>query len=123
MKAVFVESTEFTRWVSTYLPDEAYADLQQELMDQPEKGAVMPGCGGLRKVRMGDPQRGKGKRGGARVIYLHVPEAKRFFMLDVYGKDEKDDLSASEKRELASLANELKRQAKAAVRRGARRKQ
>jgi hypothetical protein len=123
MKAVFVESTEFTRWVSTYLPDEVYANLQQELMDQPEKGAVMPGCGGLRKVRLGDPQRGKGKRGGARVIYLHVPEARRFFMLDVYGKDEKDDLSASEKRELASLANELKRQAKAAVRRGARRKQ
>jgi len=123
MKAVFIESTEFTAWVSRYLPDEAYAKLQQELMDHPEKGAVMPGCGGLRKLRAADPQRGKGKRGGARVIYLYVPEAKWFFMLDIYGKDEKDDLSAGEKKELAKLANELKRQAKATVRRRSRRKQ
>jgi hypothetical protein len=115
MKAVFVESTEFTEWVTTHLPDEAYSELQQELMDQPDQGDVMPGCGGLRKIRMPDPKRGKGKRGGARVIYLYVSEAKRFFMLDVYGKDEKDDLSASEKRILSDLTRELKRQAKAAV--------
>ena len=122
MKAVFIESTEFTKWVSSDLPDETYAELQQELMDNPEKGAVMPGCGGLRKVRVADPKRGKGKRGGARVIYLYVPEAKWFFMLDIYGKDEKDDLSAGEKKSLLKLTNELKRQAKAAVRRRSRRK-
>lgn len=97
-------------------------ELQQELMDNPEKGAVMPGCGGLRKVRVADPKRGKGKRGGARVIYLYVPEAKWFFMLDIYGKDEKDDLSAGEKKSLLKLTNELKRQAKAAVKRRSRRK-
>ena len=122
MKAVFIESTEFTKWVSSDLPDETYAELQQELMDNPEKGAVMPGCGGLRKVRVADPKRGKGKRGGARVIYLYVPEAKWFFMLDIYGKDEKDDLSAGEKKSLLKLTNELKRQAKAAVKRRSRRK-
>lgn len=117
MKAVFVESTEFTAWVSAFLPDEAYAKFQQELMDHPEKGAVMRGCGGLRKVRTADPKRGRGKRGGARVIYLYVAETKWFFMLDIYGKDEKDDLSAAEKRELAKLANKFKRQAKTAVKR------
>ena len=122
MKAVLIESTEFTKWVASDLPDETYAELQQELMDNPEKGAVMPGCGGLRKVRAADPKRGKGKRGGARVIYLYVPEAKWFFMLDIYGKDEKDDLSAGEKKSLLKLTNELKRQAKAAVRRRSRRK-
>lgn len=122
MKAVFIESTEFTKWVASDLPDETYAELQEELMDNPEKGAVMPGCGGLRKVRVADPKRGKGKRGGARVIYLYVPEAKWFFMLDIYGKDEKDDLSAGEKKSLLKLTNELKRQAKAAVRRRSRRK-
>ena len=52
--------------------------LQRELMNDPESGAVMPGCGGLRKIRIADPGRGKGKRGGARVIYLHVPEASVF---------------------------------------------
>jgi hypothetical protein len=122
MRAIFVESREFTEWVVMHLPDEAYAGLQRELMNNPTKGDLMSGCGGLRKVRTGDPRRGKGKRGGARVIYLYVPEAKRFFMLDIYGKDEKDDLSAAEKKAFAALVDILKRQAKATVDPGIRRK-
>lgn len=118
MKAVFVESTEFTAWVSEFLPDDTYARLQQELMDDPEKGTPIPACGGLRKVRAPDPRRGKGKRGGARVIYLYVPSAKWFFLLDIYGKDEKDDLSTAEKKILAGLVEELKEQAREAARRG-----
>lgn len=115
MKAVFVESSEFTEWVAHHLPDESYSLLQLELMQNPEKGDPMPGCGGLRKVRTADPSRGKGKRGGARVIYLYVPEVKWFFMLDIYGKDEKDDLTASEKKFLLQLVNELKMQARMAT--------
>ena len=122
MKAIFVESTGFTDWVSDFLPDEAYAKLQQELMDNPNKGSVMPGCGGLRKVRTADPKRGKGKRGGARVIYLHVPEAKWFFMLDIYDKDEQEKLSADEKKALSKLAVECAKQAKAAIDRRSRSK-
>lgn len=122
MKAVFIESSEFTEWVAECLPDDAYAVLQQELMDQPDKGDVMPGCGGLRKVRTADPKRGKGKRGYARVIYLYVPEAKWFFMLDIYGMDEKDDLNASQKKTLSQLVDELRRQALAASHRNSRRK-
>src|SRR5579862_204001 len=122
MKAVFVETSEFTEWVAEYLPDETYFFLQQELMDNPAKGDVMPGCGGLRKVRIADPRRGKGKRGGARVIYLYVAEAKRFFMLDIYGKDEKDDLNAADKKALAALVDDLKQQAKASLDRSSRRK-
>lgn len=108
MQAVFVEITGFTEWVSEYLPDDLYANVQQELMDNPDRGDVMPGCGGLRKLRTPDPKRGKGKRGGARLIYLYVPEVRRFYLLDIYGKDEKDDLSANEKKALAKLADELK---------------
>lgn len=115
MKAVFVEATGFTDWVTRHLPDEQYAALQQELMDNPDRGDVMPGCGGLRKIRTANPMRGKGKRGGARVIYLYVPEAKWFFMLDAYGKDEQDDLTAVEKKVLSALVRELKQQAKAAT--------
>ena len=122
MKAVFVESREFTEWVAEFLPDDAYAALQQELLEQPDKGDVLPGCGGLRKVRAADPRRHKGKRGGARAIYLYVPEAKWFFMLDIYGKDEKDDLSTAEKKVLSKLVDELKRQARAALGRNTRRK-
>ena len=117
MQAVFIESSEFTSWVSDHLPDDAYAALQKELMENPQKGNAMPGCGGLRKVRIADPKRGKGKRGGARVIYLYVPEAKWFFLLDIYGKDEKDDLTANEKKALREVVTELKQQARDAARR------
>src|SRR3569832_820589 len=123
MKAVFIESSEFTEWVAEFLPDDAYAALQQELMAQPDKGDVMPGCGGLRKVRTTDPKRGKGKRSGARVIYLYVPEARWVFMLDIFGNDEKDDLSSLQKRSLSQLVDELQRQALATLRRSSRRKQ
>ena len=115
MKAAFVETTGFTTWVADFLPDDVLASLQQTLMTNPEAGDLMPGCGGLRKVRAPDPKRGKGKRSGCRVIYLHVPEAKWFFLIDIYDKDEKTDLTAAEKKELAQLATELKREAKRAV--------
>ena len=111
MKATFVETTGFTESVCVLMEDRAYARLQRELMEEPDTGQVIPGCGGVRKIRIADPRRGKGKRGGARVIYLHVPEAKRFYMLDVYGKDEKDDLSPGEKKELRELAEQLKKEA------------
>src|SRR5262245_1198876 len=111
MKATFVETTGFTESVCDLMEDRSYARLQRELMDEPDRGKVMPGCGGLRKIRTADPKRGKGKRGRARVVYLHVPEAKRFYMLDVYGKDEKDDLSPDEKKQLRELAEQLKKEA------------
>lgn len=112
MRAIFIESIEFTAWIASSLPDETYAALQLDLMENPDAGDVMPGCGGLRKIRVSDPRRGKGKRGGARVIYLYVPEVKQFYMLDAYGKDEKDDLIADEKKQLAKLAHALKTAAK-----------
>jgi hypothetical protein len=89
-------------------------------MENPEKGTVMPGCGGLRKVRTPDPKRGKGKRSGARVVYLHIPEAKWFHRVDIYDKDEREDLSPTQSKELAKLAAELKREAKAALSRRSR---
>jgi len=115
MKAVFIETTNFTEWFGEYLSDDEYAALQQILMENPTRGDVMPGCGGLRKVRTASAKRGKGKRSGARVIYLYVPENRWFFMLDIYGKDEKDDLAAAEKTALSALAGHLKQQAQLAV--------
>jgi hypothetical protein len=69
----------------------------------------MPGCGGLRKLRMADPRRGKGKRGGARVIYLHVAEANVIYLMDIYGKDEREDLTADQKKVLKRLADEYRK--------------
>jgi putative transcriptional regulator len=105
----FVETREFSKWQPRFLPGDAYAELQRQLVADPLKGIVMPGCGGLRKLRIADPKRRKGKRGGARVIYLHIPEIGQFLLLDVYGKHEKEDLSPTEKRDLRDLAREYKR--------------
>lgn len=110
---LFIEATDFTERVKPYFGgDESYAELQTFLVERPEAGTVIVGAGPLRKLRWKDARRGKSKRGGLRVIYLHVPEVRVLFMLDVYDKDEADDLSAGERRELKALADELVRELK-----------
>ena len=105
---LFIEAIDFTSAVKSYFgSDEAYADFQSELAEQPEKSAVITGASPLRKLRWGDKRRGMGKRGGLRVIYIHIPDLRVLFMLDVYGKDEADDLASGEKKELQALAQEL----------------
>jgi hypothetical protein len=87
MDAIFVEAGAFTQAVEDYFGgDEAYSAFQHFLARSPEIGRGIAGCGGLRKVCWPDPRRDKGKRGGLRIIYLHIPEAKRLFMLDVTTK-------------------------------------
>ena len=122
MKKAFVETRVFTAQAKQRLNDGDYRQLQNELMANPEKGTPMPGCGGLRKLRVADPSRGKGKRGGVRVIYLNIPEAHRIDLIAIYGKDEKDDLSHDEKRVLRRLAEEARAEAIAAFRRSGKRK-
>lgn len=105
MKLSFVEALDFTKVVyECFGSDTEFAAFQEAMLTSPERGDVMPGCGGLRKTRWRDTRRGKGARGGLRVIYLHVPEAGKVLLLDVNDKDETDDLSTNEKRLLASLA-------------------
>ena len=108
MNQTFLETTGFSESREEFLPDTAYATLQRLLMADPDAGDVIPGCGGLRKLRTADPKRGKGKRGGARVIYLSVPEAYLFYMIDIYSKEEKDDLSPADKKLFQRLADEIK---------------
>lgn len=110
VEAVFVETDDFMEALSDYLPDSAYQELQSYLMATPEIGKVIRGCGGLRKLRWRDPRRRKGKRGGLRVIYLHLPEIARFLMLDIYDKDEAEDLSPEERRLLADMAETYRRE-------------
>jgi len=69
VKAVFVELPAFERHRADYLSDESFRSLQAALMKSPAAGDVIEGTGGLRKVRFADVRRGKGKRGGLRLIY------------------------------------------------------
>lgn len=98
MKAVFVELSTFSRYRADYLDDEGFRGLQEALMKNPEAGAVIEGTGGLRKLRHGDLRRGKGKRGGLRVIYYWWDGGAQFWLFTLYDKDEMTDLNAEEKR-------------------------
>ncbi|CUA83216.1 Protein of unknown function (DUF1044) [Pseudidiomarina woesei] len=101
----FVETSLFTRQMNECSTDDELRMLQIELIANPEKGAVIPGAGGLRKVRMGIGN--SGKSGGARVInYFAQPEY--IYLLFVYLKSKKINLSAKEKSILTTLVAQLK---------------
>jgi hypothetical protein len=110
--AEFIEAPTFTAIVAGYLEDDEYRALQLFLAGDPEAGDVMPGTGGFRKLRWADRRRGKGKRGGLRVIYYHLSADAQIWLMTLYDKDEMADLSAAEKRALkAALDAELARRA------------
>lgn len=103
MKATFIELPLFERYRQDYLSDESFRGLQKMLMDNPESGDVIEGTGGLRKVRYADEERGKGKRGGLRVIYYWWLSGKQFWLFTLYNKDEMDDLTATQRKILKEL--------------------
>ncbi len=100
----FVETPVFTGILRRLLDDESYRRLQLALMMRPEQGSVIPGSGGLRKLRWGTGA--AGKRGGLRVIYHWMPLEGVFYMLYVYKKNEQDDLTPAQIRTLAKIVRE-----------------
>ncbi len=100
----FVETSRFTREVQRILSDDEYTKLQWRLIEFPNAGDVIPGGGGIRKIRFS--AKGKGKRGGARVIYYYAVTREKLFMLDIYPKNEKTDLDATELKQLSHLVKE-----------------
>jgi mRNA-degrading endonuclease RelE of RelBE toxin-antitoxin system len=104
----FIEAPAFTRHVSDYLDDDDYGALQNLLTENPEAGDVMPGTGGFRKLRWADPRRGKGRRGGLRVIYYYFLSDSQILLVTIYDKDKAADLTPAEKKALkTAIAAEL----------------
>jgi hypothetical protein len=104
----FIEAPTFTALIAAYLEDDEYRALQSFLAGDPEAGDLMPGTGGFRKLRWADRRRGKGKRGGLRVIYYYLLTDAQIWLMTLYDKGEVADLSAAEKRFLkAALDAEL----------------
>jgi mRNA-degrading endonuclease RelE of RelBE toxin-antitoxin system len=103
VKAVFVELPPFERYRADYLDDDAFLRLQQLLMLNPAAGALIPGTGGLRKLRYSDERRGKGKRGGLRVIYYWWDAGLQCWLFTIYDKDEMSDLTKSQREMLKEM--------------------
>jgi len=91
-------------------PEELMSEKEREavvelLAASPEIGDLIPGTGGLRKVRV--PLAGRGKRGGARVIYYYYDVTLTIYLLLVYAKNERDDLSSAQKVVLRGLVKAI----------------
>ncbi len=116
----FVEAPAFTRYLSRYLTDDEYRRLQNHLAGNPDSGDVMPGSGGFRKLRWRDPRRGKGRRGGLRIIYYYFPAEQQIWLMTLYDKNEAADLTPKEMKALKNaIEAEVKaREAKRRVREG-----
>ena len=88
----FIESSIFERILPVYLDDDEYSEFQQFLMQNPKAGELVPGSGGVRKVRWARP--GMGKRGGLRIIYFVRYQPNEFWMLTLYAKAKREDVPA-----------------------------
>ena len=91
---IIIETSIFTRQVQGLLSDDEYRELQSTLVVRPHAGTLIVGSGGLRKIRWG--QKGKGKRGGVRVIYYWAVMPEQILMLFMYPKGERDDLTPAQ---------------------------
>ena len=95
----------FSKLFGDYLSDDAYRLLQNHLLAHPDAGAVIRASGGVRKVRW--RAGGKGKSGGVRVIYYWATADEQIFFLTLYGKGEKEDLSAADLKRVVRLLAEI----------------
>ena len=100
----FIETASFAARASECLTDDALAELQWFLIAHPDAGAVIIGSSGLRKLRWALP--GRGKRGGARVIYYWADARGQIFLLDIYAKNEQSELSSDEIKDLKKVVEQ-----------------
>jgi mRNA-degrading endonuclease RelE of RelBE toxin-antitoxin system len=89
---IFIEATPFTKYIYTYLTDDEFLGLQSFLLRYPESGKIVPGSGGVRKLRWAVA--GKGKSGGVRVIYYFKKQDDEIWLLTIYSKSKKDNIPA-----------------------------
>ncbi len=102
----FIETPLFTKILPRYLDDDDYAKLQNALNAQPEAGDLVPGSGGVRKMRWG--VQGRGKRGGLRVIYYFRTARGQIWMLTLYAKNVRESIPGHVLKELKESIDDAK---------------
>ncbi len=105
----FIEAPPFTRHLAQYLDDEQYRRFQDTLANTPALGDVIPGTGGFRKLRWADTRRGKGRRGGLRVIYYWFEGQNQIWLMTVYDKNEAVDLRPEQRKALKAAVDAEKK--------------
>jgi hypothetical protein len=108
----FIESRPFTRRLHQLAgggADEVLRAIQKELARNPECGAMVPGLGGVRKARIANPGRGKGKRGGYRFLYLYLGRVQHVHLLILLDKNEQEDASEEQRKQMREWAAEIKK--------------
>ena len=107
MVRTFFETRHFTKkWYELGFTDEDLSRLQQILMECPKMGDVMKGTGGLRKVRFAFPN--TGKSGSVRICYIDIEEILEVHLIDVFSKNEKDNLTMAEKKAIKIVVEKIK---------------
>lgn len=111
LSVVFIESKAFTRRLHELAEDAAdsvLTTIQSGLMDNPLRGDLVRGLGGIRKARVSNPLRGKGKRGGFRCMYLYLERKGHIHLLFLFDKDEQEDLNSAQRSFLRQLVERIK---------------
>ena len=106
----FIQSRVFTRrldLLAREYADDVLANIENDLLQNPERGDSIQGTGGIRKSRAADPSRGKGKRGGFRYMYYYIEQDGQILLLMIFSKNEQDNLTAAQKKWLREHREEL----------------
>ncbi len=110
----FIESRPFTRRLHQLAgesADELLRAIQGELETKPDRGAMVPGLGGVRKARIANPGRGKGKRGGYRYLYLYLQDRRHIHLLILLDKNEQEDASEEQRKQMREWVALIKKSA------------
>ncbi|HDV7284862.1 TPA: type II toxin-antitoxin system RelE/ParE family toxin [Mannheimia haemolytica] len=108
MNLTFIETALFSRFRAEHISDDVYRALQNELLENPEKGDIVKGLNGVRKIRIPDTQRNKGKRGGIRTMYFYYTTRSHIYFLFAYGKNETEDLTTEQRKAVNALLELIK---------------
>jgi hypothetical protein len=108
----FIESRPFTRKLHHLAgedADELLKAIQGDLEQKVDRGTVVPGLAGVRKARVANPARGKGKRGGYRYLYLHLEKSRQIHLLILLDKNEQEDATEEQRKQIREWVRLVKK--------------